>query len=125
MLIVQHSLIINSFKSKSQIYYKSRFFFVLIDYPDLQLTFTESRLGVVASDIVEFDTIPIKVVQDCTAIFVTHTVVGLGASVTEKEKVKINFIPMIMLKQNSRMLVKVLSGQINIVSGQDWSHSQN
>jgi hypothetical protein len=85
MLIVQHSLIINSFKSKSQIYYKSRFFFVLIDYPDLQLTFTESRLGVVASDIVEFDTIPIKVVQDCSAIFVTHTVVRLGASVTEKE----------------------------------------
>jgi hypothetical protein len=57
----------------------------LIDYPDLQLTFTESRLGVVASDIVEFDTIPIKVVQDCSAIFVTHTVVRLGASVTEKE----------------------------------------
>ena len=44
----------------------------------------------VASDIVEFDTIAIKVVQDCSAIFVTHTVVGLGASVTEKEKVKIN-----------------------------------
>ena len=62
----------------------------LINYSDLQLAFAESGLGVVASDIVEFDTIAIKVVQDCSAIFVTHTVVGLGASVTEKEKVKIN-----------------------------------
>ena len=62
-------------------------FFVLISYL-LQLTFAESRLGVVASDIVEFDTIPIKVVQACSEIFVTHTVVGLGASVTEKQRKK-------------------------------------
>ena len=56
----------------------------LINYPDLQLAFAESRLGVVASDIVEFDTISIKVVQDCSAIFITHTVVRLSASITEK-----------------------------------------
>ena len=43
----------------------------------------------VASDIVEFDTIAIKVVQDCSAIFITHTVDGLSTSVTEKQRKKL------------------------------------
>ena len=48
----------------------------------------------VAGDIVEFDSITIKVVQDSSAILVTHTVVRLGASVTVKYNEKIHLCQM-------------------------------
>ena len=46
----------------------------------------------VAGDIVEFDSITIKVVQDSSAILVTHTVVRLGTSVTVKYNEKMKYL---------------------------------